>query len=368
MARVDNPNLGDLVKVMRVLATQTLDITEDLHLLYVTNLQFGEVTDRDSSGLLNMAQYYTRTQTDEIIRSFQGLGLTVESFFNEIDFLAAVATLRPQPGSRQRLVYTTAEGGRGSGRRALIPAVCNLLGLPVLNSGAHACSIARHKFHANAVLKQVGVRTPQTWYFDHDRWKGGTRPEEGSRVIIKPTYEGGCIGVDDDSLQIVDSTFDSFVQERNAAFRQPIVVQDFISGEEVLVPVIQIDAPYALSPMAHRRLSGEAFGSQPKTFESVLRHDFILTPYQTSSASNTALLNAAARAFDALEMRGVGRIDFRVDADDRAWVIDTNESPPPLRTTSHALAMNSLGFRFDEMLAVWLGVCLYDNGLVSGVR
>ena len=66
-------------------------------------------------------------------------------------------------------------------------------------------------------------------------------------------------------------------------------------------------------------------------------------------------------------MSGVGRMDFRVDPDGRAWLFDTNESPPPLAGTSYAVAMQALGLDVSDMLAVWIGVCLRRAGILSGV-
>jgi hypothetical protein len=149
-----------LVGLMSTLAQQAIDVAPDITLLFVTNIREGEVIDIGPGGISNVSQYYTQQQADAIIRSFQDLGVTVESFFSEHDFIARVIDRRPR--NRPEIVYTTAEGGTGPGRRALIPSLCNLLDLPVLNSGAHACALARHKLHANAVLRMFGVRTPET--------------------------------------------------------------------------------------------------------------------------------------------------------------------------------------------------------------
>ena len=283
-------------------------------------------------------------------------------------FLQAVADREARKDGRHEIVFTTAEGGSGSGRRALIPAVCNLLKLPVLNSGAHACSLARHKFHANAVLKQVGVRVPEAWQFKDGNWVGAHAPPRGSRVIVKPTYESMSIGIGDDSVLIVDTDFAGFVRERHRNFGQPVLVQEFVSGDEVGVPLVRLDTTYALPPIAFLRANGERYDTRPKTFDDEnLRHDVSHTPYEPPYAQRKALQEAAVLAFDALEMSGVGRIDFRIDADGRAWVFDTSESPPPLGGTSYAMAMDRVGFSLPEMLAVWLGACLLNAGLISGV-
>jgi|SRR5579862_623672 len=363
-----SPHL-DLVERMRSLADQIMEMAPQLELLFVTNIRDGELRDVGPEGVVNVGQYYSRREADEIIRTFQELGLTVVPFFDELSFFRTVTSDR-QSSDRQRIVYTTAEGGSGSGRRALIPAMCNFLSLPVLNSGAHACSLARHKFHANAVLRRVGVRVPESWSFADAGWVGGSTPNLGLRVIVKPMYESQCIGIDDKSVQVVEDGFQAFIEQRRARFKQPLLVQEFITGDEIGVSIVRIGSSRALPPMAFRQRDGRLFNDQPKTFsDEMLDSNVSHVPYEEAPESTIAALSEAAiLAFDALEMAGIGRIDFRVDADGRAWVFDTNESPPPIRKTSYITAMEHLGFELRETLAVWLGVCLAEHGLLpSGV-
>lgn len=371
------PVLGDsasadyteLVSKMRTVSDKTLEMVPKLRLLFVTNVRDdNQVTDLRPSGIDNTAQHYSRVELGEIISSLQDLGLTVEPFLGEKEFMTALLHDERSTDPRQRVVYTTAEGGNGSGRRALIPALCNLLSLPVFNSGAHASSLVRHKFHAFAILRQMGIRVPDTWQLKDGAWVGGCAPTMGSRVIVKPTYESMGIGVDDESVQIVDAAFDAFVEERNHRFGQPAVIQEFISGQEVGVPVARIGSTYALPPIVQRRANGEHYGQMPKTFsDEHLHRDLSHTDFEAPSGQIAALRKAAVRAFDLLEMKGVGRIDFRIDADGRAWAFDTNGEPPPLPKTCWAVAMERLGFSFQDLLTVWLGICLLDYGLIAGI-
>jgi D-alanine-D-alanine ligase len=93
----------------------------------------------------------------------------------------------------------------------------------------------------------------------------------------------------------------------------------------------------------------------------------IYVPYKTRPEQYAAIQRAAKTAFDVLGMSGIGRVDFRVDADGRAWAFDTNESPAPLAGTAYGTAMEQLGFPLRKMLAVWLGIGLAKAGLISGV-
>jgi len=350
-------------RIRRVVAT-TEAMASGLRLLFVTNLRSDDFTDLGPEGVLNSAQYYTRREADAMVRSFQDLGLTVEPLYSELDLIEKLTEEMGSSDDRPRIVYTTAEGGSGPGRRALIPALCNLLGLPILNSGAHASTLMRHKYHAYTVLREVGVRVPGTWQFDRGGWKGGRSPELGVKVIVKPTYESMGIGVGEDSVQIVGSDFDSFIAEKNRRFGQAAVAQEFISGEEVGVPVAGIGDPYALPPVIQRRASGELFDQRPKTFrDEHLDHDLSYAHFEAPEPQMAALREAAVRTYDALDMKGVGRIDFRVDRDGRAWVFDTNGEPPPLAPTCWSEAMERLGFSLREMRALWVGICLHDYKL-----
>lgn len=357
-----------LVDRLRTIIERTMEVAPSIRLVFVTNIHEGELTDVGPTGVSNVAQAYTRREADELIRSFQTLGVTVEPFFNEIDFISEMTQQGARPDSKLRVVFTDAEGGTGSGRRALIPAFCRLLSIPVLNSGPHACSLTRHKFHAAAVLKSVGVRVPETWLFTEEGWLGELRPPLGSRVIVKPTYESMGIGVGPDSVRIVDADFGDFVRARTAGFGQPAVVQEFVTGQEVGVPLARLDKTYALSPVVMRQANGDPFGAQPKTFsdENVARN-LSHTAFEASPAQYDALQGAAILAFDGLEMSGVARIDLRIDSDGRACVIDTNADPPPVGGTVWSYAMDALGFSVQEMCAAWLGICLRQHGIVSGV-
>jgi D-alanine-D-alanine ligase len=359
---------ADLVRVIRSVVERTLEAARDFRLLFVTNVRTGEFIDLGPDGVMNSAQYYTQLQADAMIRSFQDIGMTVEAYFSELELFHALANEDPACDPRQRIVYSTAEGGTGSGRRALIPALCSMMRVPALNCGAHASSMVRHKFHAYAVLRHAGVRIPDTWQFWEGRWSGGSCPPRGARVIVKPTYESMGIGVDEDSVQIVDAGIDTFVAEKTRKFAQPAVVQEFVSGEEVGVPVAKIGATYALPPIAQRRADGQQYGQRPKTFgDEFLRHDLSHAPFKPGAVASEALRNAAVLAFDALDMKGVGRIDFRIDSDGRAWVIDTNGEPPPLEKTCWSAAMDLLGFPLNDLLALWVGICLDEHELISGI-
>jgi len=349
----------DLVRRVQLIARET-------SLVFVTNINSGPVVDLDARGVVNAAQYYSEAEADTIIRSFREVGFHVLPFFSEADFMRAVLSGDLDRTARaRRVVFTAAEGGTGAGRRALLPAFCRLAGLLFCNSGPHGCSVARHKYHANAILRRAGVSAPEAWLYHPQRgWIGGCAPVAGTRVIVKPTYESMAIGVDESSVCDVDADFERFVRDRARAFAQPATVQVFVVGREIGVPIVELDAVEALPPVEFVIGDAQRFSTRPRTFaqENLTGRVAAIPLSDIPRDLHREICRAAVTAFEALDMAGMGRIDMRIDGDGRIWVFDTNESPPPLAGSSYHRSVETFGLGVPEMLALWVGVALQHGG------
>lgn len=341
----------------------------DVELLYVTNLIEGEVSEYGADGLSMSSQYYFETETSALIQAFQDIGFAVRPFYNEVDFIRWATNERQVvKQSRWQLVVTTAEGGHGEGRRALIPSFCSLIGLPCWNSPAHGSSIARHKFHANKLLASCGIRVPEIWSFSQRRgWLNRIRPENGLKVIIKPAWESGSKGVDEQSISIVEHGFEDLVLKRAICFGQPCVVQEFKTGYEVGAPIIGIPETKAAGLIGFSDGNNERYGARARTFEdekvTKSAGNFVFDHVPQPQIERAMVM--AERAFDLLSMKTLGRIDMRIDEDGNAWIFDTNESPPPVPRSSFVRLFESFGFSYKDVLALMIGVNLLENGQIS---
>ncbi len=331
---------------------------DSISVIFLTNLRIETLTDIGPTGLVNAAQHYSEQQADEIIRSFQSAGFHVISYFSEQDFIADALSGGLQAKARAiPIVFSSAEGGTGAGRRALIPAFCAMMGLAYCNSSAHGCSVARHKYHANSILRRSGLPVPDSWMLRLDgRWIADRRPPAGMKVIVKPMYESMAIGIDDDCVRIVDEQFQEFVQARGARFRQPLAVQQFVTGYEVGVPILELERPEALPVITFTYGAEKRYGAKPRTFhdENLSAQVGIILCDILPAVQYKIVQSIAVAAFEALDMSGMGRIDMRLDEDGRPWIFDTNESPPPRAGTSFAKACLALGFQIEDMLKLWV--------------
>jgi D-alanine-D-alanine ligase len=302
--------------------------------------------------------------------AFRDVGAYVQLFNGELPLLQALASGGPQGIRRPlKLIYNGIEGGIGPdafepGRKALVPAVADAYRITCANSNAYACALGRHKFHYFTVLRALGVRAPRTWHYRGDRgWAGASNPPEGLKVIAKSTYEAWSVGVTESSVFVVDDTCAARVKAIESRIGQPVTVQEFIAGPEVCVPVIASPEPITTPPVEALLTKAPNDPDAVTTIEDNLDHAKIRRELYSAPKEVIAELNTLAiQAFDALELRGVARIDFRVDSERRPWLTDVGVSPGLARENSAFTSAETLGVDYPTFLRVVVAASLAAGG------
>ena len=327
---------------------------------------------------LKRAYFAQRSVTDEqltqILAAFRAIEGYVEVFESEKPLLEALASGRLQALQRDlKIIYNGIEsgvvpGGFAPGRKSLIPAVADTYGIPCAHSSAYACGLALHKFHFALVLRATGVRVPRVWHFRSGHGWVGERPPRGIKVIAKSTYEAWSVGVTDDSVFVVDDEVDARVGAIAEAIGQPSTVQEFVAGDEVYVPVYAVPAKVTTPPVE------VVLTKAPKDPQAVMTmHDNVLADavhYRRYSAPEPVLqqLRAAAIAtFDALQLQAFARVDFRVDAEGRPWVIDVGCSPGMSTAGAAFHSLGLLGFNHPRFLRTVIAATPASRGLLVPV-
>jgi D-alanine-D-alanine ligase len=315
----------------------------------------------------------TDLELNQMITVFRLAGAYVELFEGEQPMIESLANGRIESMGRPlKVVYNGIEGGIAwdgfaPGRKALIPAVADSYGVICTNSNAYACALGRHKFHYFTVMRALGIRAPATWHYRPDRgWAGGQSPLQGTKVIVKSTYESWSVGVTEESIFVVDDGCEARVATIAEQLGQPATVQAFISGTEVCVPVFSGPEPFVSPPM--ETVLSKAPGDM-NAFTTI--HDNLLDQavlhqrYEGPAAVIEELATTALEVFDLLELQSFARIDFRVDQEGRPWVTDVGVSPGISNEDSAFHSVAELGFDHPSFLRVVVGATLASRGLLS---
>lgn len=328
-------------------------IVEDLCIVLIMGRRETTVMKGSYDGFSLATSLYYAFEVDDIIAAFRSANVYVQYFEDEIEFMAwhqsgGLATV-PR---KHKLIYTFAINGTGPGRRSLVPAYCSREQIATVNSDAYTCAIGRHKFHCNSLLRTFGLLVPRSWSYDtRDGWFLGNAPPIGLQVIGKATYEDGSIGLTEATIGPFGPELEANFSRLSTALHQPLTVQEFIAGDELEVPVFDLDGHLAPAPVVLRTDSGEAFGNAVVSYADSWSDNTKYGPASLLSPDSArAATKAALTAAKALGHKGFTRVDFRVSEDGRPYIIDTAAHPHLTKTSSYMYLFGELGFNYDDMM------------------
>ncbi len=287
-------------------------------------------------------------------------------------------------GPRPDLVFNMAEGtGVGRSREARVPAVLEMLGIPHTGSDPLTLAVALDKPVAKTIVAAAGVAAPRGVVVEGSgssprRLQGSAKQPTtpaGSPgfeqlaalnlpLIAKPAFEGSSKGILGKCLIEDRSTLADVVAELLQAYQQPILVEEFIDGDELTVGVLGNAPPQVLGVMRvvprgdakHFVYSLEV----KREFSERVRYE---CPAALSATDMAAVEQSALAAYQALGCRDVARIDFRL-RDGVPYFIEANPLPGLAPDWSDlVLLAAALGIDHRELLRRILAAAVERYGI-----
>ncbi|MBL7126504.1 MAG: D-alanine--D-alanine ligase [Dehalococcoidales bacterium] len=228
------------------------------------------------------------------------------------------------------IVFNIAEG-RGSyrSREAQVPSILEMLDIPYTGSDPQCLSICLDKPLTKKLVAAAGVSTPQWRVIDNSEGLGRTSWDEFPfPAIIKPAYEGSSKGIRLDSIVNNPEQAAVTVPKLLAYYRQPVMVEEFIAGDEVTVGITGNSPPKVLGLMRILPRKNEA----PFVYSLEVKRDWqALVDYECPARLEEKVLDkisvSSLKVFKALECRDFARLDFRVSPEGEPYFLEINPLP-----------------------------------------
>ncbi|MBM3980484.1 MAG: D-alanine--D-alanine ligase [Planctomycetes bacterium] len=299
------------------------------------------------------------------------LGHTVELLGDGRPFLEAVLKRPPD------LVFNFAEGaGVSRSRESRVPAVCEMLAIPYTGSDPLALAVALDKDMTRRVAEGAGVTVPKGITLapipgDYDGTFDEFPPilaEAGLAlpVIAKPTCEGSSKGIRNRCLIKTAAEFGPTVVELWKNYQQPVLIEEFIAGDEVTIGLVGNDPPQSLGIM-------QMIPKQVPVTDFVYSlevkrnwHDAVeyVAPAKLAPDVARAVEADAMAVFAALGCRDIARADFRV-RDGVPYFLEINPLPG-LNPESSDLCylVYRMGQQYPDLIRAILDAAVQRCGLV----
>lgn len=278
----------------------------------------------------------------------------VELNFNTEKAIAAIRDFNPD------FVFNLAEAVANDMRFcAMGAALLEHLQLPFTGAGLRAHQMSVDKTIAKLILAAEGI--PQA---DWITTEPGTHHSfaAGELYIIKAAVEHGSVGLDGNSVirpggitELLEA-----VQSRAERFGTPFFAERYIMGRDFTVPILARKVIPIREFIYENRQPGEVTVQDYKCKWIVESPEYENTSVNYEFGESDALLlsqlaKIAERCVALFSLRGYARIDFRVDADNRPFVLDVNVNPSLGDDTSFYFALEEAKISYSQALAAIIG-------------
>lgn len=265
---------------------------------------------------------YDPPKTIDAIRS------AIESFGHDVVMLEATSDLpRLLADAPVDVVFNIAEGISGRNRESHVPALCELIGLPYTGSDAATLSICLDKALTKKILMQHNILTPNFQVFE----TGKERIQKNLHfpLICKPNEEGSSKGIGDKSVVDNEEELRSAVRGIIERYKQPAIVEEYIAGREFTVGLLGEKRPRVLPPMEIVFLDKD---ERRPVYDFAVKQDWkkqvsYVCPAKLTPSELRAIERVTRDTFQALDCRDVARVDLRLDAQGKLYVLEVNPLP-----------------------------------------
>jgi D-alanine-D-alanine ligase len=269
---------------------------------------------------------------------------------------------------RPDVVFNLFEGtGDHGNTEGYVAGLLEWFGVPFTGSPAHTLCLARSKHLTKHLFQGAGLPTP-AFAVVEDLPVAPCAIEWP--VIVKPGQQDASVGLDQGSVVTDQQHLNERVAQLLQSYGPPVLVEEFIRGRELNVALIEDP------DLRHLPVSEVLFVDKDPAFWPIVTYDAKWKPgsrdYESTpprypaevSAKLTDKLTAlAGRAFRLLGCRDYARVDFRVRAGGKPYLLEVNPNPDFSPTAGLAGGLISAGLTHAQFT-----VDLVRRALQRGAR
>ncbi len=248
------------------------------------------------------------------------------------------------------IVFNISEGLSGRNRESQIPILLEVAGIPFVGSDALTLGLTLDKLIAKKIFLAEGIPTPK--FFEIKNLHELTNTDHCSYpLIVKPRCEGSSKGLTENSRVENFEELKKQVEYVVSVYKQPALVEEFVSGQEFTVAVVGNEEPEVL-PVVQIKIDGRLkLNDKFYTFARITsdRLEYIC-PAHISADLKEELSDLALKTYRAVECRDFGRVDFRVDKEGRPYVLEINPLPSLSTEDVFMLLSQATGISYEQMI------------------
>ena len=315
---------------------KTVGLTYDLK----TDYQFKEGDPADAN-----AEFDHPSTIDVIADAIAANGFKVERIGNAANLLDKLSSLKVD------IVFNISEGLTGRNRESQVPILLEMAGIPFVGADALTLGLTLDKVMAKKIFIAEKIPTPKFFEvssvdelvnLNHHKFP----------LIVKPRFEGSSKGLSESSRVETREELIKQVDYVVSAYKQPALVEEFISGQEFTVGLIGNDPAVDVLPIVQIKIDGKLkLNDKFYTFARITsdRLEYIC-PAKIPQELKKKIDDLALRVYKSVDCRDFGRVDFRVDQEGRPYVLEINPLPSLSTEDVFMLLAQNIGITYEQII------------------
>lgn len=242
------------------------------------------------------------------------------------------------------------------GEDGTVQGALELLGIPYTGSGVMASAIAIDKVMTKRIWLAEGLPTPQWRKVNSVEATRAAFSALGSPMIVKPAREGSSIGL----TKVMSADECDTAYARAAQVDEQVLCEQFVSGEEVTVPVLGSGAEARALPVIRIVAPGGNYDYQNKYFTDDTKY---LVPCGLPTGEEEQIQQIVLRAYQTLGCRGWARADVMIDARTRKpYLLEINTAPGMTGHSLVPMSARAAGISYEDLCVRLLQSAALDHG------
>jgi D-alanine-D-alanine ligase len=303
------------------------------------------------------AEFDHPTTIDIIAKAIESNGFKVEKIGNAGNLLERIGSLKVD------IVFNISEGISGRNRESQVPAILEMSGIPFVGADALTLGLTLDKVMAKKIFIADKIPTPKFFEASSSEQLVNTNHFKFP-LIVKPRFEGSSKGLSESSRVTTREELCQQVDYIVDTYKQPALIEEFISGQEFTVAIVGNDNP-KIMPVVQIKIDGKLkLNDKFYTFARITsdRLEYIC-PAKISAELKKTLEDLALKTYRVVECRDFGRVDFRVDQDGKPYVLEINPLPSLSTEDVFKLVAEAVGITYEDIIGLILKSALERNNI-----
>jgi len=317
------------------------------------------VRNRNNNGIINRLgqacpEVCGRRTVQSIIDALRKNGHTVAFFEGDktlLDNLEKFMPPDPETGRPTGMVFNMSYGIQGECRYSHVPTILEMAGVPYTGSGPLGHTLALDKVIAKVLMRDAGLPTPN--------FRVISRPGQSVKgldfpVIVKPRHESTSYGLNlvRNRKELEEAVFNVVTQ-----YQQEALVEEYADGREIYVGLLGNERIEFL-PLVEIDFDGREIWTLTWADKYHKRPDepAKVCPANVSKRLAGRLREISLTVYRLSHCRDYARVDFRIDASGKPFVLEINSMPSLGRGGTYALTAKKAGYSFTSLVSRILDV------------